>query len=489
VLDEDAEEALDAAQQGAVNHVRAVGPAVFADELHGELFGQVEVELDGTGLPVPAEGVLDVDVDLGPVEGAAAGIDPVRNAEILQGLFQRGGGLLPPLRLPYCVLRAGGEKRGNVTEPEDPPDVQGELQGGADFLPDLVGRADDVGIVLGEAAHAEQAMQDAGLFVAVHGAQFGPPERQLPVGAQGALVNQDVERAVHGLYEVLVLVDPDRGIHAGTIEIEVPGGLPQQGTPDMRRVDEFVSAAEMLAPPEVLNEIADHGGFGMPQDQSGPDRFVSGEQVQLPPEAAVIAELGLFPALKEGLEFLAGREAGAVDTLQHGVGFPAAVVGAGYGEEFEYADMGCAGHMGSAAEVHEVTAAVEGYVLAFGNIGQAFQLVVLSVTAEPVGSFFAGHNNFFKWQVGFLDAAHLGFDAREVFRSEPVGQVKVVVEAVLGRRPDIQLHLIEEAADRGCHHVRRTVAHGVQIRLFLHAARFAPAAARMSRPPCSDGGR
>ena len=44
---------------------------------------------------------------------------------------------------------------------------EGELEAGGDFLLDLVLRAVDVGVVLVEMAHAEQAVERAARFVAV----------------------------------------------------------------------------------------------------------------------------------------------------------------------------------------------------------------------------------------------------------------------------------------------------------------------------------
>ena len=72
VLDEDAEEALEGAEQGPVDHVGPVLLAVLADVGHVEALGHVEIELDGRALPEPADGVLDLDVDLGTVEDGLA---------------------------------------------------------------------------------------------------------------------------------------------------------------------------------------------------------------------------------------------------------------------------------------------------------------------------------------------------------------------------------------------------------------------------------
>ena len=49
-----------------MDHHGSLALAIAGDVLEIETFGQVEVELDGRQLPRPADGVLDVDVDLRP---------------------------------------------------------------------------------------------------------------------------------------------------------------------------------------------------------------------------------------------------------------------------------------------------------------------------------------------------------------------------------------------------------------------------------------
>ena len=57
MLDEDSEEALDGAEEGAVDHDGLVRRAVFADVLELEAGGEVPVELHGGELPEAAQDV------------------------------------------------------------------------------------------------------------------------------------------------------------------------------------------------------------------------------------------------------------------------------------------------------------------------------------------------------------------------------------------------------------------------------------------------
>ena len=72
MLDQDAEEPLHGSQNGAMHHVGAAASSLVVLVGEVEALRQVEVELDGGALPSPAQGVGDVDVNLGAVESAAA---------------------------------------------------------------------------------------------------------------------------------------------------------------------------------------------------------------------------------------------------------------------------------------------------------------------------------------------------------------------------------------------------------------------------------
>ena len=64
VLDQDGDEPLEAAENGAVNHHRPVLGVVGADVLQVEALRRDVVQLDRGALPLPADRVGDVEVDL-----------------------------------------------------------------------------------------------------------------------------------------------------------------------------------------------------------------------------------------------------------------------------------------------------------------------------------------------------------------------------------------------------------------------------------------
>ena len=62
----------------------------------------------------------------------------------------------------------------------------GEVDAGFDLVFDLLGGAEDVGVVLREAADAEQAVHGAGALVAVDVAEFGVALREVAVGLRAS---------------------------------------------------------------------------------------------------------------------------------------------------------------------------------------------------------------------------------------------------------------------------------------------------------------
>ena len=158
VLDENPGEAFHGAEQRAVDQDRPM--VCVVSSLIGELeaLGHEEVELTGPALPRAPERVGDVKVDLRPVERAAAGVQLVLTAESVQCRRQRRLGLLPLLVAPDRLRGLGRELDPNVVETEVRVELIYRLANVGHLSGDLLLGAKDVGIVLGERAHAEQAV-------------------------------------------------------------------------------------------------------------------------------------------------------------------------------------------------------------------------------------------------------------------------------------------------------------------------------------------
>ena len=72
MLNQYSKESLDRAKKRTMNHNRAMWLIVFANVLKLKPFRQIEVPLHSPKLPQSANGVLDLNVNLGPVKGGFA---------------------------------------------------------------------------------------------------------------------------------------------------------------------------------------------------------------------------------------------------------------------------------------------------------------------------------------------------------------------------------------------------------------------------------
>ena len=236
-----------------------------------------------------------------------------------------------------------------------------------------------------------------------------------------------------------------REVARGAVEVEVA---------DVRREDLLVAGLEETLGDEVLEFLADDGAIGRPEDEALPHLLVDMEQLQFLAQLAVVALLGFLGTHHGLLEFVLGGVSGAVDTLELLVLLITTMVGPGDVQELERLDLRGVADVGTRAEIDEFAVLIEGDGLASRDVAEAADLVsVLAALADQFLGFLAGALEAFELLVLLGDAAHLFLDLHQVFGREGVVEVEVVIEAVLGGRPDVQLGLGEQAEHGGAQHV------------------------------------
>ncbi len=164
-----------------------------------------------------------------------------------------------------------------------------------------------------------------------------------------------------------------------------------------------------------------------------------------------------------GLELLLGVKGGAVDPGQHLARLVAAPVGAGDRVEREGADAAGGRGVRAAAEVLEGAVAVQRDrvdALVADQVLDQLDLVVLALGAELLDRLGDGQLAPLEGLVGLHVLGHRRLDALEVLvaDADPFGELEVVVEAVLDRRPDRDLGPRPELQHRLRHHVGGVVA-------------------------------
>eukprot|EP00053_Salpingoeca_punica_P013384 m.120929 g.120929 ORF g.120929 m.120929 type:complete len:748 (-) comp16189_c0_seq1:23-2266(-) len=449
VLREDGDHTLDRAKHGAVHNHRARRDAL--DTLGGsvlelETLRQLEVELNGGALVSAAKSILDLDVNLGAVEGAIARLDLPRVAKLVERILQRLLGSVPLLDVTQELLRASAEVevKGEV---EDAVDIAQELQTGLNLALNLGRQAEDVCVVLLEAADAGEAGEGARELVAVQHAKVGEANGQLLVRADAVAEHQAVARAVHRLQSKLLLLH-FKAEHVVLVVVPVAGGLPQ---PDVVHVgaDDLSEAALPVLGLDEGDQLVVDVGAARQEEAAARRELVEEEELLLLADLAVVALGSLLLQNLPLLEQLFVRERNAIDALQAlSIGLALPVGGRGL-QNSQCLDAAGVGDVRAAAEVDKRAAAVDGG----GGGGDLLvddallELVVL----KHLQQILLGHLQALEGLLLLDGLVHELLQIGEVvLRDGAAVQEGVVVEAVLDRRAvaeaaaGVQLHSLAE---------------------------------------------
>mmetsp|Transcript_63237 Transcript_63237/g.135871 ORF Transcript_63237/g.135871 Transcript_63237/m.135871 type:complete len:237 (+) Transcript_63237:345-1055(+) len=137
-----------------------------------EAQGKLEVKLDRPALVAPAQGILELDIDLGAIERPVALVHTPLAASFVQGLSQLGFGTVPQLLAPQCFLRSCAQGQREL-EAEQVVDVEDEPERVRHLVANLVLPAEDVRVVLLEAAHTRKPREGATQLVPVQDTEGG----------------------------------------------------------------------------------------------------------------------------------------------------------------------------------------------------------------------------------------------------------------------------------------------------------------------------
>ena len=375
-----------------------------------------------------------------------------------------------------------------LVEAEVAQQLQHERQQAAQLVGELLGRAEDVRVVLGEAPRPQQAVHHARLLVAVHRAELEQPQRQLAVRPLPRPVDEHVHRAVHRLGVVLLpLVELHGRVHAVGVPLEVAADLEQVDLGDVGREDELVAglarARRGCSPPSACGPGRPWGGTAAgrcrPRAGSGTGRArrrACGGRASPPPPAggggprapcgcprrcrrcAAAAGCARRPASRrrppacslKWPEVAAGvldvRAPAQVDEARAGRG-RAVLLGLGRRVLVGAHRATCR----SCADIGSVEAS------SMISSLKRWSAKIWRASAAGISS----RTN--AWSL-VDDLAHAGVDAVEVLGRErgAVRQLEVVVEAVLDRRADAEGGVGEQVEHRLGQHVGRRVADRVE---------------------------
>ena len=180
--------------------------------LEVEALRQIVVYLDGTQLPATAEGILDHKVELWPVEGCFAVLNLRRKTLFGTRLDDGLLGTLPVLFATDILIALDLVTKGDLSfealEVQRLEDDEDDIHHLAELFLDLVGTAEEVGIVLREATHTRQTVELTALLVAIDRTELSQTLGQVTIGVRTkSLEDLTVVRAVHWLeHELFALL-------------------------------------------------------------------------------------------------------------------------------------------------------------------------------------------------------------------------------------------------------------------------------------------
>src|SRR5262249_27368858 len=172
VLDENACEAFERTEHGAVDHHRHGFLAIGRYIERAEPQRHVEVDLDSAALPIAPNGVAQYIFELWPVKSALARVQLIGKTARPDGALERRLCLVPNLVGAHPLLRTVRELDAYVLEAEVTIDRQHLLIEPHAFLGNLILGRENMRVVLREVTHAQQTMQRARRLVAMHLAEL-----------------------------------------------------------------------------------------------------------------------------------------------------------------------------------------------------------------------------------------------------------------------------------------------------------------------------
>ena len=374
LLDEVCHKAVEGAEDSAVEDDGGLLRAVAVDIGELELRGQAEVELAGGEGVLSADCGADVNVELRAVEGGLAYLLGKVDAELNEHFAQGSLGGVPHLvvRVVLHLVRgvAEGEDAAVIGDAEILIALEDKVADLADLVLYLLGRHEEVGVVLAEVAAALDALEGAGGLVAEVVCYLADAEREVAVGVRLVGVDHHMVRAIHRAEHVGLLVDLHRGEHILLIVIPVAGGLVELHGADAGGHNVLIAELQLLIADIVFKLAPDRVAAGQEHRHAPSDEVVGHKELHILAYLAMVALFRLLEAGDVGVELLLLREGDAVYPLKALAGSVAAPVARVAGQKLYRVALYPAGRVEvrAGAEVCELALAVEAYRLALGQV-------------------------------------------------------------------------------------------------------------------------
>ena len=253
MLDQDSDKPLNGTKCYTMNHNRTVLFSVCSDIFQLKPLGHLKIQLDGSALPGPSDGIYQMEINFRPIKRTVPLIHHIVQTQLRQSRAQTFCGHLPILVTSHTVLRTGRQLH-MILEAKQRVHRINQLCHSHNLILDLLRSHKDMSIILGKAAHPHQAMKLTGFLMAVNQSQLSHSQGQIPIRARLRGIGQHPARTVHRLHCIILLIN-HRGIHVVLIVIPVSGSLPQASVENNRRGNLYITGFFMNFPPVFQKRI------------------------------------------------------------------------------------------------------------------------------------------------------------------------------------------------------------------------------------------
>ena len=192
MFDQHAEKSFDRAKECAMDHQRLVARPV-SPRTRARTPREIEIELYGRELPRAANRVDEFhSISDRRMRPRRECICKVRScaSKCWRAHLRAFPSWECRRRFPDATRRRPKDPL-RICETENAQHLPGELNAVFNFLFDLFGHAEDVRIILGEAANSQPDVKDAGALIAIDGAKLGKPDGKLAITSQVRFENKE----------------------------------------------------------------------------------------------------------------------------------------------------------------------------------------------------------------------------------------------------------------------------------------------------------
>ncbi|OQA54827.1 MAG: hypothetical protein BWY42_01621 [Candidatus Omnitrophica bacterium ADurb.Bin277] len=404
--------------------------AILADIIKVKPLGEVHVKLDRPALKCPADRILQMEIDLGPVKRSVRLVNLVRKLELIKRVSESLGRDIPLLIGTYRFRRPR-RKLDMIIKTKGFVYLFRKADGFHDSRLEALRSRKNMRVILGKPAHPEKTGKNAGSLVAVDLAEFRHLERQFAIRMFLFKIHQHAARTVHRLDRVALSVTLKKE-HVLPVVIHMPGSFPEFVAKHGRRFNLEIAVSRELFPHELYQKIFEKQTFRTPERKTG-TFLMKAEKTELFSDLAVVPLLRLFSALQVIIEIFLGEKSRPVNSLEHGIILTAPPIRPRHRKKPEGFQLTGVRHMPAAAKIRERTVLNKIDRIALDPFNDLEFVWLIRKERPGLG---LAHRPLPECLIRINNLPHFFFDLREVLFLESRGTIEIIIKPFINHGPD-----------------------------------------------------